>query len=511
MKNNGKLLLLCLLTLVIFGPFSSKGTIAEEYEDTPTQTKTVVITNTTLTDIAFELFTVDKWGKMISNFTWDGGYEDALEVRVNFWTIELNEALQADYGDLGVENLYHFTTFPEVASYECKPYWVDDGKLPVTIYYEVDKTKNSDHEIENGTNLTLTVKYYNLKGEDATKDGPAAEEYEDTPTQTKTVVITNTTQTDIAVKLFTVDKWGKMISNFTWDGRSGDNLEVRVNFWTIELKEALQADYGDLGVENLYDFLTFPEVASYECKPYWVEDEEPPVTIYYEVDKTKNSDHEIENGTTLTLTVNYYYLKGEDATEDGLAEEEYEDTAAQTKTVIITNTTQTDIAIELFTVDTWGKMISNFTWDGESGDNLDVRVNFWTIELKEANQADYGDLGVETLYDFQTFPEVASYECRPYWVDDEEPPVTIYYEVDKTKNSDHEVENGTTLTLTVKYYNLKDEETTSSSTLQPTSSIISSSKTDSSTTTSFSTRWDTVLIVFTVIFMLMTRNQKKYQ
>lgn len=316
MKFNWKIIFLCLLTFVAITTFPSQGTLAEEYEDSPSQTKTVVITNTTQTDTAFELFTVNTWGKIITNFTWDGESENILDAWVNFWTIELKEANQADYGDLGYESLSKYQTFPKVASHRCQIYWVEDGELPVTISYEVDKTKNPDHEIEIGTNLTLVVKYYSLKGEDATKGKVSEEEYESTSSQTKTVVITNTTQTDTAFELFTVDKWGKMLSNFTWDGDSENALDVWVNFWTIDLNEANQADYGDLGYESLSRYHTFPKVTSHKCQLYWVEDEEVPVTIYYEVDKTKNPDHEIEMGTTLTLTVKYYNLMGEAATRE---------------------------------------------------------------------------------------------------------------------------------------------------------------------------------------------------
>ena len=166
-----KLVFLSVLTLVVIAIIPSKGGVAEEYEDVPSHTKTVVITNTTQTDISFELFDVSKWGKLISNLTWDGESGDALDVRVNFWTVELNDAKQADYGDLGYESLSKYTDFPKVSSHECKLYWVDDEDLPVTIYYEIDKTKNPDHEIDNS--LTLVVKYYDLMGEDATREAPA--------------------------------------------------------------------------------------------------------------------------------------------------------------------------------------------------------------------------------------------------------------------------------------------------------------------------------------------------
>lgn len=173
MKNIKNLVLMCLLMLIVITTFPGEGTVAEEYEDTPSQTKTVEITNVTQTDTGFELFTVDKWGKLVSNFTWDGESEDDLDVSVNFWTIGLQEANQADYGDLGFENLRSYTTFPKIASHKCQLYWVDDDQLPVTIYYEIDKTKNPDHEIESGTTLTLVVTYYNLMGEEATRGTPA--------------------------------------------------------------------------------------------------------------------------------------------------------------------------------------------------------------------------------------------------------------------------------------------------------------------------------------------------
>lgn len=313
-------IVLCVLTLVVFTTLPSEGTPIQEYEEVPSHTKTVVITNTSQTDVSFELFTVSKWGKMVSNFTWDGGTKDDLDVRVNFWTIELKEAIQADYGDLGSEILSSYTTFPKVDSHRCELYWVEDEQLPITIYYEIDRTKNPNHEIELGITLNLEVKYYDLKGKEATKDlGGTTEEYEDVPSRTKTVVITNTTQTDVAFELFTVNKWGKMVSNFTWDGGSKDDLDVRVNFWTIELNEAIQADYGDLGSELLSSYSTFPIINSYRCEVYWVDDNELPVTISYEIDKTKNPDHEIEQGTNLTLEVNYYDYKGEKGTEEASA------------------------------------------------------------------------------------------------------------------------------------------------------------------------------------------------
>jgi hypothetical protein len=177
---NRKLGIFCLIVLIATVPFCiGKGGVRQEYEATAAHTKTVTITNTTQTDVAFELFTVNKWGKLISNFTWDGEGAgtfsgDELNTLVNFWTIELGEANQADFGDLGFEHLYDWDTFPVVESHTCELFWVDDENLPVTIYYEVDTTKNADHEIAAGTILSLNVKYYNLTGEEATTEASAS-------------------------------------------------------------------------------------------------------------------------------------------------------------------------------------------------------------------------------------------------------------------------------------------------------------------------------------------------
>ena len=63
--------------------------------------------------------------------------------------------------------------------------------------------------LEPETTLILVVKYYSLKGEEATKGKKSETEYEEIPSHTKTIVITNTTQTDVAFELFAVSKWEK--------------------------------------------------------------------------------------------------------------------------------------------------------------------------------------------------------------------------------------------------------------------------------------------------------------
>lgn len=168
---NRQLVIFCLMMLIAIIPLCiGQGEVMDEYEATAAHTKTVTITNTTQTDVAFELLTVSKWGRLIANYTWDGQSGDDLLLRVNFWTISFGEANQADYGDMGSDRMSRYTTFPETISHECKLYYVDAEELPVTIFYEVDTTQNTNHEITPGTTVTLEVKYFNLTGEEATTE-----------------------------------------------------------------------------------------------------------------------------------------------------------------------------------------------------------------------------------------------------------------------------------------------------------------------------------------------------
>jgi len=164
---DNKITVLCLPVLLIAALFFPLEAVsASEYEVTPSHTKTVMITSSTQTDVAFELFTVDKWGKLLYNFTCSD--KSGLDVMIDFWTVQLTEAIQADAGDLGHEYLLSCMAFPVVDSCKCEKYRVEDDKLPVTIYYEANKIRNPDHNLKEGATLTLTAKYYNLTGEEAT-------------------------------------------------------------------------------------------------------------------------------------------------------------------------------------------------------------------------------------------------------------------------------------------------------------------------------------------------------
>ncbi|MHA2494726.1 MAG: hypothetical protein ACXAEI_04495 [Candidatus Hodarchaeales archaeon] len=137
-------------------------------------------------------------------------------------------------------------------------------------------------------------------------EGKALDQYDVVPSHVKTVLITNSTQTDVPHRLFTVEQWGKFVYNLTWDGNPF-GVNVVVNFWTLELAGARQAAYGDLGHDWVCWFRT-AVVDSCRCEEALVKDSSPPITIYYDLDASKNANHNIEAGAVLILHVEYFYF-----------------------------------------------------------------------------------------------------------------------------------------------------------------------------------------------------------
>lgn len=137
-------------------------------------------------------------------------------------------------------------------------------------------------------------------------DVKAQDQDEDAPSHRKTVLITNSTQTDVAHRLFTVEHWGKFVYNLTWDGNPY-GINAVVNFWTFELTGAGEAAYGDLGHDWVCWFRT-TVVDSCRCEEALVKANSPPITIYYDLDTSKNANHNIEAGATLILQVEYFSL-----------------------------------------------------------------------------------------------------------------------------------------------------------------------------------------------------------
>ena len=164
------ILLTCIAILIPFFP-CEKGH-AKDYDTLPAHSEEFTIVNSTLTDVAFELFTAEKWGKVIVNITWDGNQStggDELNILLKLWTVTLNETYQDAYGDIGQIWITDNDDFPLIKSYECEYLTLHAEELPITISYEIDTTNNQLHEMTNETTLTINLDYYILLGEYATR------------------------------------------------------------------------------------------------------------------------------------------------------------------------------------------------------------------------------------------------------------------------------------------------------------------------------------------------------